>query len=134
MSQKPRGPLRYDSLSRIAFIQPTIDAQKAPTWSCRDCYRDSNFACRLACFCGFRPGKSHEDKAWHAYRKAQAVPLPNPHRLAKAGGLSLLGELAGEGFAILIAQLGDLFFDRPVFRAQPGQQLGVEQQLGLLSQ
>jgi len=86
MSQKPSGPLRYDSLSRIAFIRPTIDAQKAPTWSCRDCYRDSNFACRLACFCGFRPGKSHEDKAWQAYRKAQAVPLPNSNRsLVKAG-------------------------------------------------
>ena len=78
-------PLRYDAFARLAYVRPTIDAQKAPLWSCPECYKDGNHACRLACACGYRPGKSHEDKAWHAYRKAQAVPLPNPNRWAKPG-------------------------------------------------
>ena len=73
----PPRPLRYVDFAWRAFIRPTCEEQKAPLWSCPECERVNNFACRLACFCGYRPGKSHEDKAWHAYRKAQAVPRPN---------------------------------------------------------
>ena len=68
--------LPYEVFSRKAFIKPTSQEEKYPLWSCPDCDREENFACRLACFCGYRPGKSHEDKAWHAHRKAQAVPNP----------------------------------------------------------
>ena len=79
-----RKPLRYDALSRLKYLEPRLPSQKLPAWSCPVCPKDNNFACRLECACGHRPGKSHEDKAWQSYRKGLAVPLPN-HGQAKTG-------------------------------------------------
>ena len=74
--------LKRADFARIPYVRPTLPEQKSPEWSCPSCRVNGNHACRLACRCGHRPGKDHEEKAWVAHRKALAVPLPKGGRKA----------------------------------------------------